>query len=409
MTRRKRIDLNSIFSSPLTLWIISVTLSVMMWIYVTGLEEAESITRKFSCPLEYRGLDSQAMLRGRLSEVDIEIRGTEAAIMSLNYDAVKAYVDARNLLPGKRYTVSINVECPNTVMLMSVFPSQTTLDIVRQVTRLMTVETVLPQDIPEGQYIDGVEIIPREVGLKGAEDDIAKVGSVRITPSIEELQKGTEQLIPVKLSQSEPFEGSVNIEPPQVRFRGTLARGLPRKRVPVTVRLAGKLDADYEVKSIATDPSDVQVEGKAEDLARVEAVNTEVIDISLMNADRVIVVPLRQPDVDGVTLPNASSVRVSIQLSEVRAEKMISHIPVELRGTASPEGWTVSPSSVTVTVEGRPSLIESFDPVSAGLRAYADMTNIFMSPVMLPVRTEIQSSDIFRAVRVEPQNITVSQ
>ena len=404
----KRIDFNGIFSSPLTLWVVSIAISVVMWIYVTGIDEAELLTRKFSSPLEYRGLDSQAILRGKLSEVDIEIRGTEAALTNLNYDRVKAYVDARNLLPGKRYTVSINVEYPDTVRLVSIFPSQTTLDIARQVTRLMTVETVLPQNIPEGQYIDDVEIIPREVGIRGAEDDIAKVGAVRITPTIEDLQTGTEQLMPVKLTQSEPFEGSVNIEPAQVRFRGNLVRGLPRKRVPVTVRLAGKLDADYEVKSIATDPSDVQVEGRAEDLAGVDAVNTEVIDVSLMNADRVIVVPLKQPDVEGVTLTNASSVRVSIQLSEVRAEKMISHIPVELRGTDSPESWTVSPANVTVTVEGRPSLIASFDAVSCGLRAYADMTNIFMSPVMLPVKTEMVSSDIFRVVRIDPQNITVS-
>ena len=167
MTRKhKKLDLDGILTSSWTLWAISITMSVMMWIYITGQEEAESITRKFTCPLEYRGLDSQLMLRGRLSEVDVEVRGTENAVMQLDYNSVKAYADARNLLPGKRYTVSINVECPNTVELISIYPSQTTLDIVRQVTRLMAVETILPQNIPEGQYIDGVEIVPREVGIR---------------------------------------------------------------------------------------------------------------------------------------------------------------------------------------------------------------------------------------------------
>lgn len=407
-SKLKKFDFNGVLTSPWALWAISITLSVMMWVYVTGLEEAESITRKFSCPLEYRGLDSQSILRGGLYEVDIEIRGTEQALTRLDYDSVKAYVDARNLLPGKRYTVNVNVEYPDTVTLVSCFPSQATLDIVRQVTRLMTVETVLPQNIPEGQYIEGVEIIPKEVGIKGAEDDIAKVGSVRITPTIEELQKGGDLLMPVKFAQSEPFDGTVTIEPAQVRFRGSLVRGLPRKRVPVTVRLAGKLDADYEVQSIATEPSDVQIEGNAEDLAKIDAVNTEVIDVSLMNTDRVIVSPLRQPEIEGVTIPNASSVRVSIQLSEIRAEKMISHIPVELRGTDNSRQWGSSPASVTVTVEGRPSLIEGFDAERAGLKAYADMSNIFMTPVTLPVKTEILSGDVFRVVRTEPQNVTVS-
>ena len=403
----KDFDLNKILTSPLALWITSISIAVGMWIYVTGMEQREYITRKFSAPLEYRGLDSQSILRGKLSEVDIEIRGTEEAMMRLDYNSVRAYVDARNLLPGKKYTVNINVEYPDSIMLLSCFPSQATLDIVRQVTRLMTVETVLPQNIPEGYYIEGVEIIPREVGIRGAEDDLAKVGSVRITPTIEELQNGIDDLLAAKFSQSEPFEGNVAIEPAQVRFRGSLARGLPRKRVPVNVRLAGRLDSDYEVKSITTDPSDVQIEGNAEDLAKVEAVDTEVIEVSMMNTDSVMVAPLRQPEVDGVTLMGATSVRVSIQLSEVRAEKMISHIPVELRGTERPHEWSCAPSSVTVTVEGRPSMIENFDAERSGLKAYVDMTNIFMTPVTLPVKTEITSED-FRVVRTEPQNITIS-
>lgn len=404
----KNFDLNEILTSPWALWLISITTAVLMWIYVTGLEESAYINLKFTCPLEYRGLDTQSILRGKLSEVDVELRGPEEDMLKLDYNNVRAFVDARNLLPGKRYTVNINVEMPINLTLVSCFPSQTTLDIVRQVTRLMNVDIVLPQNIPEGHYIEGVEIIPKEVGVKGAEDDLAKVGGVRITPTVDELQAGQTLLLPVKFSQSEAFEGNVTIEPEQVRFSCYIARGLPRKRVPVVARLAGKLDSDYELRSTVTDPSEVQIEGKTEDLAKVEAVYTEIIEISSMNKDSVIVSPLRQPDKEGVSLVNVSSVRVSIHLSEARAEKMIRNIPVELRGTDKPQNWQCSPSTVTVTVEGKPSLIEGLDPETAGLKVYADMTNIFMTPVTLPLRTEILSADLFRIVRTEPQNVTVN-
>lgn len=408
MTRRKKFSLDGILKSPWALWTISITLSVMMWVYVTGMDEAASITRKFSCALEYRGLDSQSILRGQLQEVDIEVSGTEEAMMRLDYDSVRAYVDARNLLPGKRYTVNINVEYPDTITLVSCFPSQTTLDIVRQVTRLMAVETILPQNIPEGHYVEGVEITPREVGVRGAEDDLVKIGSVRVTPTLEELQKGGGILMPVKFSQSEPFDGNVAIEPSHVRFRGSLVRGLPRKRVPVNARIAGKPDADYELLSVATDPSEVQIEGEAGLLAGIEAVDTEIIELSGMNTDSVIVSPLRQPDTEGVSLVSATSARVTINLTETRAEKMIRNIPVELRNSDKSRVWSSSPASVTVTVEARPSMIERFDTEKAGLRAYADLSNIFMTPVTIPVMTELVSSDIFTVVRVEPANVIVN-
>lgn len=404
----KTFDIDALLTSPWALWAISIIISVTMWVYVTGLDESAYITRKFTTPLEYRGLDTQAILRGRLSEVDVEVRGPEEAMMRLDYNSVIAFVDARNLAAGKRYTVNINVETPSNINLVSCFPSQATLDLVRQVTRLMNIDVVLPQNIPEGQYIDGVEIIPKEVGIRGADDDVAKVGAVRITPTIEELQAGQELLMPVKFSQSEPFDGAVAIEPAQVRFRGTLVRGLPRKRVPVNVRLSGKLNPDYEVRSIITDPSEIQIEGTAENLAKIEAVDTEVIDVSDLNTDRVIVAPLRQPEVSGISFVSGSSVRVSLMLSEARAERMIANIPVEFRGTDTPNDWVSSPANVSVTIEGRPSLIENYDAEPATVKAYVDMSNIFMAPAALPVRTEIVSSDAYRVVRVEPQNVTVN-
>ncbi|MBQ7221446.1 MAG: hypothetical protein IJS28_10740 [Synergistaceae bacterium] len=402
------LDFDTFITSPLVLWIISIAISVTMWVYVTGTEEASYITRKFTAPLEYRGLDAQAILRGRVSEVDVEVRGPEEAMMRLDYNSVIPYVDARNLASGTRYTVNVNVSTPGSISLVSCTPSQITLDLVRQVTRLMTVETVLPQNIPEGHYIEGVEIIPKEVGIKGAEDDVAKVGSVRITPTIEQLQEGGEQLMAVRFSQSEPFDGAVAIEPAQVRFKGNLVRGLPRKRVPVNVRLSGKLDSDYEVRSIITDPSEIQIEGDTQDLAKVEAIDTEIIDVTGLNEDRVIVVPLRQPEAEGVSLTSGASVRVTIQLSEARAERMIANIPVEFRNTDSPKEWLSSPQHVSVTIEGKPSLIESFDPAQTVIKAYIDMSNIFMAPVTLPVRAETVSGDAFRVIRIDPQNVTVN-
>ena len=406
ITKLKNIDLDTIMTSPPVLWIISITIAVTMWFYVTSTDEAAYITREFSVPVEYSGLSSQTILRDRLSEVYIKLRGPETSMLRLNDNDVTAYIDARNYSEGKRYNANINVNLPPDIMLVSCTPSQTTVTLARSVTRLMNVETVLPASIPEGYYVENVEILPKEVAIKGAEDDIAKVASIRITPTIEELQAGREQLMAVKFAQSEPFESPVALEPAQVRFKGVLVRGLPKKRVPVNVKLSGTLDSDYEVRSIITDPSEVQVEGSAEDLASFEGVDTEIIDVSAMKADSVIIAPLKHPEAGGVSLTGTSSVKVSIMLSEARAERMLNNIPVEFINTE--ESWISSPATVSVSIEGRPSLIENFGSNGEVIRAYADMENIFMAPVTLPVKAEILSGDNFSVVRVEPANVTVN-
>lgn len=398
-------NIDDILTSPWALWLISITTAVALWFYVTGTEESDYVSRKFTCPLEYRSLDPQAVLRGRVQEVDVEIRGLEKDIARLNYDAIACFVDARNLAPGKRYTQNVSVALPPDITLVSCVPSQVVLDLVRQIVRLMPVEVVLPQDIPEGQYLEGVEVIPREVGVRGIETDVAKVGSLRAMPTAEELQSGKELILPLKFVQSEPFDGAVTLEPAQVRFKGTLARGLPKRRVPVNARLSGGLDADHEILSVVTDPSEVPIEGKLELLDRVEAVETETVDISQFTANQAVVVPLKAPDVEGVSLSGVKSVRLTLQLGEVKAGKTLSNVPVEVRG--SDKSWMVNPASVAVTLEGVPSKIENLSVGDVGLRAWADLSNIFLTPVILPVRAELASDD-FKVVKIEPSTVTVN-
>ncbi|MCR4818418.1 MAG: hypothetical protein K5841_05625 [Fretibacterium sp.] len=399
----KRID--DILTSPWALWFISITTAVALWFYVTGTEESDYVSRKFTCPLEYRSLDPQAVLRGRVQEVDIEIRGLEKDIAHLNYDTIACFVDARSLAPGKRYTQNVKVALPPEITLISCVPSQVVLDLVRQIVRLMPVEVVLPQDIPEGQYLEGVEVIPKEVGVRGIETDVAKVGSLRAMPTADELQSGKELILPLKFVQSEPFDGSVTLEPAQVRVKGTLVRGLPKRRVPVNARLSGELDADYEILSVVTDPSEVSIEGASELLDKVEAVETETVDISQFRENQAVVVPLRTPDVEGVSISGVKSVRLTLQLGEVKAGKTLVNIPVEVHGTD--KRWTVSPSSVAVTLEGVPSKIENVSAGDVKLRAWADLSNIFVTPVILPVRAELASSD-FKVIRIEPSTVTVN-
>lgn len=400
-------NFDEMLTSPWSLWAISVTAALLMWFYVTESGSGGYGTRRFSRPLEYQSLDAQAMLRNRVSEVDIEVRGLEEVLAHLDYNSVSCVVDLRNLLPGNKYTQEVKVNLPPNVTLVSSTPSQVVVDLLRQVVRLIAVEVVLPADIPEGQYLEGVEVLPKEVAIRGGEKDISKIGAVRVQPTVQELQSGQELFLPAKLLQSEPFEDEVTLEPAQVRVKGSLVRGLPKKRVPVNVRLSGKPSSDFEVKAIVTEPSEVQIEGTAARLAQVSEVDTETVDISWVSADQSLVVPLKAPSAKGVSIVNLKSVRLSIQLEPVRATTQFSNFPVALRGSGDMAHWAVSPSTVVVTLEGPLSRMADIQPGDVELQAYVDVSNIFVDSATLPVRAEVASEDL-KVVKIEPSTVTVS-
>lgn len=400
-------NFDEILTSPWSLWAISVTAALLMWFYVMESDESGYVTRRFSCPLEYESLDAQATLRNKVSEVDVEIRGLEEVLARFDYDSVSCVVDLRNLSPGKKYTQDVRVNLPPNVSLVSCTPSQVVVDLLRQVVRLMPVEVVLPQDIPDGQYLEGVEIVPKEIAIRGGEKDISKIGAIQIQPTVQELQSGKELLLPVKLSQSEPFDEEVALEPSQVRMRASLVRGLPKKKVPVNLRLSGKPSSDYELKAVVTDPSEVHLEGPASRLSQISSVETETVDISWLSADQMLVVPLKAPNVKGVSILNVKSVRLSVHLEPAKATTQFSNIPVAIRAGSGESEWAAAPSVVVVTVEGLPSRIADIRPEDVGLQAYVDLSNIFVDSAALPVRVEIASEDL-KVVKIEPPTVTVS-
>lgn len=400
-------NFDEILTSPWSLWAISVTAALLMWFYVMESDESGYVTRRFSCPLEYESLDAQATLRNKVSEVDVEIRGLEEVLARFDYDSVSCVVDLRNLSPGKKYTQDVRVNLPPNVSLVSCTPSQVVVDLLRQVVRLMPVEVVLPQDIPDGQYLEGVEIVPKEIAIRGGEKDISKIGAIQIQPTVQELQSGKELLLPAKLSQSEPFDEEVALEPSQVRMRASLVRGLPKKKVPVNLRLSGKPSSDYELKAVVTDPSEVHLEGPASRLSQISSVETETVDISWLSADQMLVVPLKAPNVKGVSILNVKSVRLSVHLEPAKATTQFSNIPVAIRAGSGESEWAAAPSVVVVTVEGLPSRIADIRPEDVGLQAYVDLSNIFVDSAALPVRVEIASEDL-KVVKIEPPTVTVS-
>ncbi len=398
---------DDILFSPWALWAISLATAILMWSYGLGAEDDSYITRKIRCSIEYRNVEPQAVLRNKVEETEVEVKGLESVINRLNHNDIICYVDLKNRESGRKYTEEVRVNLPPDIILLNRYPSQVVIDQMVQVGRFFKVLVTLPKDMPEGQYLEAIDIIPKEITIKGSEKDLAKVGEVQVQPTVKELQTGKEMLLPVSCTQSEPFEDEVIMEPSQVKVNASLVRGLPKKKIPVNVRLTGKVTGDYEIKSVVTDPAEVMVEGTQAKLDKITAIDTETVDISSVSADKMIVVPLKPLEVRGVSVLNVKSVNLTIYLEPIRAQKQFINIPLLVKGNGGTKRWEVTPTTVTVTIEGMPSQMANVSSDKIGLHCWVDVSNIFLNTAALPVRSEVTSGD-FNVVKIEPSTVTVN-
>jgi len=293
------------------------------------------------------------------------------------------------------------------VKLVDVVPTHVDIELLRYIDRLIPVEVVFDKGLPPGLYLDMVEIVPKDISVKGSEKDLAKIGSARITPSLEDLKAGGELSLPVEIVKSEEFEDEVTFEPKRVKFSAVLAEGVPKKNVPVNARIIGKPMEDFRLKAVVVEPAVVTVEGPLAKLDRVTKVDTETIDLTDIAKEQNMVIPLREPEDPLVKIVGATSVRVNVLLTPFTVTRLLSRVTVEVEGKSVYPKWKVEPASVDITVEGVPSEVNSLDEKELLIQPFVNVTNVVSRRLTVPVRVRNRTEGKLKVLRVEPSNVTV--
>jgi len=399
--------IDDILTKTFSLWIISIIIAVGMWTYVIGSRAEEEVNRAILCKVEYVNVAPQLEMKNRTNEVWVYVSGREKEIDDLLHEtSITCEADARGLTAG-RYRIPVNTAAhPKGIKIREIRPSQVEINLLRYADRLVEVEVVLPKDLPAGFYLDAVEIVPKEVTIKGIEKDLARIGKIKISPTVEELKSGKELFLPPQFESSEPFDEQVNIEPQQVRFKAILVSGNPRRMVPVKVRMIGTPDKDYAVLSTTVVPAEVLVEGPKAALDRLASIETDTINIADRKELANMAVSIKPPENKSIKVLGDRTVTVSVVLQPISAMMEIVNIPVKVEGSGN-INWKVVPSTVTVTIEGLPSNINSPAIESIDITAFVNAENIFSKQANLPVRTRI-NSNLFKVTKVSPFMISIS-
>lgn len=135
-----------------------------------------------------------------------------------------------------------------------------------------------------------------------------------------------------------------------------------RKRVPVQVVLNKQLPPELAVKSFSVQPSTVELEGAASQLALISQVSTESVLVSLESYRDTQTVNLSLGEVPSVRiLGGESSVRVSVDIDGTLSRRWVNKIPVQLKVGTGPRqrpsdfkqpGIRLVPNEVRLFLEG---------------------------------------------------------
>jgi YbbR domain-containing protein len=385
----------------LLLKIIALILSVSLWIFVTW-DDSEADRRTLSIPLKYEDLQEGYSVKNAVQAIDVFVEDRSSFGGRLGGEiSVVASVSLSDLKPGK-YTLPVIVEAPNGVSVIKYSPQTVNVELFRVITRTLRPTFAVSGDV-SGDMSLGVAVInPQEVRVRGPEPSVISVQRAELRANVADAIKGIDGTLPVTLYSSDGAQiKDLIIEPSSLYVRVQLSKTLSEKRIPVSIQINGRPADGCEIGIVSISPDVVMARGEKALLDRLREITPDPIDISGQSESVSLSIELPPPS--GLSIIDADSVNVNIEIIPSMKISTFSRVPVEVMGSGVYEDWMIEPPSVSVTVE-RSSESASADISEVPIRAVIDVTNIVSRQIMLPVMIQGLTNGM-RLVNVEPAHI----
>ncbi len=280
----------------------------------------------------------------------------------LTTGSFRAYVDLGGIEPqpgGASERLPVQVEAVDpAVEIVDYEPEFVEVLIDPLITRQVPV-TVDEGIIPARLDVGPSQVEPSTVTLSGGSSRVRSVREAVASVGIDGSAINIDEEVDVELlDDSGNLVPGVQVTPERVRVRISVAASIETTTLPVRPLIEGDMAPGYVLRSIEVRPKSVTVSGAETDVATLGLVATERIDISgrtgIVEVDAVLDLPPR------VNVSGTETVQVTLEIVPDVGARIL-QAGLTLASTEPDLAYTVSPSSVLVTLSGTLPVLRDLD------------------------------------------------
>jgi YbbR domain-containing protein len=256
--------------------------------------------------------------------------------------------------------------------------------------------------VPPGLDVRESILSAREVVVRGPESVVRRVARaearVRIDPSGLDVNQEVE-LVPVDVTgvQLSP----VDVEPAAVRVRIAVFTDRQTRSLPVNPIVTGTPAAGWEVEAVSVTPLVVTVEGDADELAPLVALDTLAVSVAGASGDIEATVAFDLPD--GVLPLSEDAATVTVSLRQIAGTRTL-QAGLALVGARSDRTYDATVDRVLVTLGGPIADLDRID--AAALVATIDVSGLGPGTYELAVSIGLPTG--VTLVGVAPDHVTIT-
>ncbi len=315
------------------------------------------------------------VVEGLPKDVDITLIGQRRHIFLAKQSPSKGVsVDLTGLKPGT-HKVTLKYTQRIKSLDYKLDPSQVQVTIYEKVSenRSLTYDILHQDSLDSKLYISNVELDRNEVIIKGAQEKLNKIATVKALLDVKNIPNPKAGEITVKDIPLVAYDNNgkiidVEIVPKNVAANVTITS--PSKEIPVNVIPKGNLAFGKSIKTIETSLSKITVYGEQEAIDNINQLDVE-IDVKGLDKNKEFNVTLDKPK--GITELSSKTMTVKVILDN-SSSKDFDNIPVgaeNLDDSLKVQALSEEDRQVTVVVKGSEEALNNLQP--SDIKAYIDL------------------------------------
>lgn len=373
--------LEKALSKKSSIIILSLVLAIIVFFIIdrentTLLETNAEVL--YDIPLSATYNDEEYVVEGLPETVDITLIGTKANLyLAKQLPTQDVTVDLSDLKPGV-HKVNLKYKQSITSVEYKLDPSVVTVVVSSKKSETRSIESdiVNLKKLDSKLAINSTKLDTDEVIIKGTEDSIAKVSTIKALVNVSNMvdpKAGTNTLRDIPLIAYDENGSKVDVEMVPSKVTATIQIESPSKSVPLEVESVGNVIFGKAIKNMTTNVQKVTIYGSSKVLDNTNSIKVKV-DVNNLKYNKDYTVTIKKPT--GIREISEKVVTVKIELDdEVTTE--LSGVKlgvVNLGSNYTAQATSENATEVTVILKGVESIIKNI--TTTDVEAYVDLEGL---------------------------------
>ena len=394
-----------ILDSKILYVILSIFLAIILWFYVSMVQDETQNKPIENIPVTFLGTDvlqeRGLMLTGETPTVNLTVNAALTTLPRLNANTITLTIDVSQLSEPGTYTMGYEVGYPSgvsssLVTIVERDPINVSFTVERYAGVSVPVRGVLIQSGEGPAIADGFvggefEFNPSTITVSGQADLVEQVEYALVTLSGENLSESVETAMTYQLIGADnlPLENlDVVCSPTSVDVTFPILKEVEVPLVPEFI--AGGGATEENVTSWSIEPSTVSILGNPGDLESLQQL-TITVDLARVNGTQTWTTPI--PLADGLQIQGGISeatVTVTVEGLSTKTFEIDPREKFTIIEETIPEGYTaeIRTRTMAVTVRGTESALEL--ATESNIRGTIDLSNINVASGQYTVPVNVQ-------------------